>query len=130
MAKKSRLAALFTARCPRCRTGSIFSHSIFSTKFSATREHCPCCGVKYESEPGFFWGAMYFSYALGVALLIIMGLVIYGIYDKPPLLETASFMVGVFVLFIPFNNRISRLLFIYLAAPYKNYVPGSNKNCP
>ena len=32
-------------------------------------ERCPICGVKFEREPGYFFGAMYFSYALGVPII-------------------------------------------------------------
>lgn len=27
---------------------------------------CPVCGLDFEREPGFFYGAMYFSYGIGV----------------------------------------------------------------
>jgi len=33
-------------------------------------EECNACGLHYELEPGFFQGAMYVSYALGVALSV------------------------------------------------------------
>jgi uncharacterized protein (DUF983 family) len=33
-------------------------------------EQCPRCGLKYEPEPGFYYGAMYVAYALGVALFV------------------------------------------------------------
>lgn len=28
--------------------------------------HCPVCGIKFEREPGYFLGAMYFSYSLAI----------------------------------------------------------------
>jgi uncharacterized protein DUF983 len=28
---------------------------------------CPVCGIAFEREPGYFLGAMYFSYAMAVA---------------------------------------------------------------
>lgn len=34
---------------------------------SATYEYCPHCRRKLTIEPGFYYGAMYVSYALGVA---------------------------------------------------------------
>lgn len=30
------------------------------------RERCPVCGLKFEREPGYFTGAMYASYFLGI----------------------------------------------------------------
>lgn len=32
---------------------------------------CSCCGLKYEREPGFFYGAMYVSYALMSGIFIL-----------------------------------------------------------
>jgi Protein of unknown function (DUF983) len=29
-------------------------------------EHCPVCGLAFEREPGYFTGAMYLSYGLGI----------------------------------------------------------------
>lgn len=53
--------ALLRRRCPRCRDGAVFAGLV--------RMHaaCPTCGLEYFREPGYFFGAMYFSYALGVA---------------------------------------------------------------
>jgi hypothetical protein len=30
-------------------------------------DHCPVCDLKFEREPGYFLGAMYFSYGLAIA---------------------------------------------------------------
>jgi hypothetical protein len=32
-------------------------------------ERCPKCGFKFEREPGYFTGAMYFSYAIGIPII-------------------------------------------------------------
>ena len=34
------------------------------------KKECDVCHLKYEREPGFYYGAMYVSYALGVALFV------------------------------------------------------------
>jgi hypothetical protein len=33
-------------------------------------EHCGHCGLRYKMEPNFFFGAMYVSYALAVAICV------------------------------------------------------------
>jgi uncharacterized protein DUF983 len=38
---------------------------------------CPVCGIAFEREPGYFLGAMYFSYAMAVAAvapMVVLGL--------------------------------------------------------
>jgi hypothetical protein len=34
------------------------------------RERCDACHYRFEREPGYFMGALYFSYAFGVVLLV------------------------------------------------------------
>lgn len=36
---------------------------------------CPVCGHRFEREPGFFQGAMYVSYGIGIIYLGVLGLV-------------------------------------------------------
>ena len=39
------------------------------------RDSCSACDLKYEREPGFFYGSMYVSYALMSGILIVWFLV-------------------------------------------------------
>ena len=120
----SRFKSFVEARCPQCQEGRIFKHSVFNIlKFKQANEHCPHCGVKFESEPGFFWGAMYFSYALNVGLAICAGIIFFNIYEDPPLTPMALTVLGVSVVLSPFVFRLARLLMMYLVAPYRHYKP-------
>lgn len=57
--------------CPKCHEGKFFTHHPYDLKHAGDLlEECPVCGLKYEKEPGFYYGAMYVSYALGVALFV------------------------------------------------------------
>ncbi|MEY4912742.1 MAG: hypothetical protein RL025_569, partial [Bacteroidota bacterium] len=40
-------------------------------------QDCPHCGFHFEIEPGFFWGAMYISYAFSVAVSVTFGFLAY-----------------------------------------------------
>lgn len=55
-----RLWASLRMRCPRCCTGGVYRAPL------RMRELCPVCGLKFEREPGYFTGAMYASYFLGI----------------------------------------------------------------
>jgi uncharacterized protein (DUF983 family) len=55
-----RLWALLKRRCPRCLQGQVF------VGLFRMHEHCPICGLRFEREPGYFTGAMYLSYGLGI----------------------------------------------------------------
>lgn len=65
------LASLFKLRCPKCRTGKMFRHKPYIFKgVTSLNKNCPHCNISYQLEPSFFYGSMYVSYALGVALAI------------------------------------------------------------
>lgn len=40
-------------------------------------ERCPVCDLKFERESGYFLGAMYISYVLGVVCIALIALVLW-----------------------------------------------------
>ena len=66
------LEAAVKMKCPNCHEGDMFvsKNPYEFGKMTVMYEHCPKCGLKYEKEVGFYYGAMYVSYALGVALFV------------------------------------------------------------
>lgn len=71
--KGSKLYSIFKMKCPRCQEGDFFvSHPYDLKKAGDIYKECPKCGLKYSKEPGFYYGAMYVSYALGVALFVTL----------------------------------------------------------
>src|ERR1700758_311318 len=63
-----RLAAIARQRCPVCLEGRMF-RGLFTMNTT-----CPVCGHRFEREPGFFQGAMYVSYTLGVGEALALAL--------------------------------------------------------
>ena len=62
--KRFWLWALLLKRCPRCRDGRIFKRAV------TMNDPCPVCGLVFNREPGYFMGAMYFSYVLAVVVMV------------------------------------------------------------
>src|ERR1700748_1163836 len=58
--------AMLHCKCPRCRRGDMFKGGIYSFATNKLNENCPHCGMRFEIEPGYFYAAMYVSYALNV----------------------------------------------------------------
>jgi uncharacterized protein (DUF983 family) len=97
--------------CPRCRAGRIFSTSIFRI-FPRMNPRCPACGLKFEREQGYFLGAMYFSYAIGIVAISLLALIVWALlgWDLPESVGTG------FLLFLPAAPVVtffSRVLWIY-----------------
>ncbi len=59
-------------KCPRCHKGKIFekNNSYTFDKPLLMRDSCSECDLRYEREPGFFYGAMYVSYAMMSGIFI------------------------------------------------------------
>lgn len=71
--KGSRLYSIFKMKCPKCQEGDFFkSHPYDLKRAGDIYEKCSECGLKYSKEPGFYYGAMYVSYALGVILFVAL----------------------------------------------------------
>lgn len=116
------LLAFAKGKCPQCRDGQVFTHSVLNLKrFRDMNETCPSCKVKFESEPGFFWGAMYFSYAYSVASFIIIGFFYFSYFEDSSLGWYIGAVIGFTLITSPMSFRMSRLLMMYIAAPYRKY---------
>lgn len=115
MLQKSKLHAILMFKCPKCRQGDLFTNKFFDAplKFDEMNKHCPHCGVRFEKEPGFFFGAMFISYAINVALLLIMGSILFFIFNDPALWVYIVAVPTLVVLLLPFIFRISRTLYLH-----------------
>src|SRR5689334_512492 len=72
------LQSIYHQLCPICRSGPIFRVPLWRG-FLAMNEKCPVCGLRFEREPGYFLGAMYFSYLLSIPPGLAMVLLIWRI---------------------------------------------------
>lgn len=113
MPKRNLLSAVWQGRCPRCRQGFIFKESISAlSRFSEMNERCAQCSASFIPEPGFYFGALYVSYAFTVALFVGIWLFFYVLFDPADWVYIVAIIIGS-VLIIPFSFRYSRILFLY-----------------
>jgi len=104
-----RLRAIVTQRCPVCLTGKMFAGRL--------RMHptCPVCGHRFEREQGFFQGAMYVSWVLGVSYLALLGVVAQLLLvPRIGIAWAVACVVSVHVLCIPLVFRYSRVIWAHL----------------
>lgn len=101
-----RAGAILRLRCPRCREGRVFA-GVFRMHAA-----CPVCGLRYEREPGYFLGAMYFSYALALAAGLPACLLLDG-WGWPAVAVGAA-VTGWIALWVPVLWRYSRVIWLHL----------------
>ena len=119
MKHPSKMKAVFQLKCPRCRKGTLFiTPCTFKTAYQG-HEHCPICHLKFEKEPGFWWGAMFISYGITGWLFLAIGLILVftlGWTLIPTLIVVALITVLVHNLIF----RLSRSIWISF---FENYDP-------
>ena len=110
--KLSTVQSILRQRCPRCRAGTIFRYSIFRG-FPKMHDRCPVCDLKFDREPGYFLGAMYVSYALGIVIVALFAALLWWLTGWWITKDT----IWAVVLFLPLAPTITlfaRVLWIYL----------------
>jgi uncharacterized protein (DUF983 family) len=92
--------------CPACGKGHVFA-----SRFTMN-PRCPVCNLKFERGPGYFTGAMYFSYALGIPIIGAGTVLVWWLTGWP--LHISVLLVWVaFLPLVPFIFRLSRVMFIH-----------------
>lgn len=81
--------------------------------------YCPNCGHQFEQEPGFYYGAMYISYAVSVGVFLLTALVVYFAFNNPSVTTYVLAVAGVSLILYPLNFRYSRIFFTYLFSGMK-----------
>lgn len=104
--------AIVRQMCPRCREARIFRKSIF-TGFPGMWPECAKCGLKFEREAGYFLGAMYISYGLGLMAIVGIGLVLWT-FTHWTLMKVTFWAILLFLPLAPTITLFSRVLWIYL----------------
>ena len=82
-------------------------------------ENCSHCGLKYERENGFFFGAMYVSYAVSVAIFVTLWVAIMFLAPDMDIGLQIGLVVGGIIVSAPFNFWISRLVWINLFVHFR-----------
>ena len=81
--------------------------------FPPMHERCPVCGLKFERESGYFLGAMYISYALGIGTVAALSVLVWEVM-RWPLLKSVAAGIVILLPFAPVLTWVARVLWIYL----------------
>lgn len=121
MNKGSKIYSVLRNKCPRCHEGKFFevSNPYNLAKFSRMPENCPVCNQKYEPETGFYYGAMYVSYALGVAIFVAVWVTTSILFPEMSVYGTITCVLGALFIMWPINFRTARLVWANMFIKYK-----------
>lgn len=109
-------------KCPRCEQGNLYEskNPYKPGKMMEMHKNCSNCGMRYEKEAGFFYGAMYVSYMLNIALFVIATVVWYAFIED--FIDWRIYIgsyVLLTVLLVPIIFRYSRSIWLMMMIKFE-----------
>lgn len=117
--KSEKLYSIFTGTCPVCHKGEMYveKNPYKISKLMEMHDHCSNCGKKFKIEPSFFFGAMYVSYGVGVAIAVAAFIISYFFFGIGRNYSFLAIILTLAILF-PLIVRISRNIWINFFVDY------------
>lgn len=120
------LKTILRSKCPRCHEGDMFQNANpYGKGGTAPNDFCEVCGQQFELETGFYWGAMYVSYALTAGWAIANFVLLYFIFQIS-LGFFIPYLVVTLIILYPLIFRVSRTIylsfFVYFDPNWKNNI--------
>lgn len=111
--KGSKLYSILTGTCPRCHEENMYvdKNPYHLKKIYKMNENCSHCGLHYQIEPSFFYGAMYVSYGLTVAIGIAVFILSKVILEFKLTQSFVTIIVSLIIL-MPITARLARNIYI------------------
>ena len=118
--KDSKLYSIAANKCPHCHEGNFFatSNPYHLEHTMKMNQRCEVCNEDFQREPGYYFGAMYVSYALTVGLGILLYLFMRVYLGLNVTQFFVSFIVSLVVL-MPVLYRTARLIWINFFVSYE-----------
>ena len=118
----SKMYSVLYNKCPRCHIGRFWaSDNPFKNMFSRSLETCKTCDnccLFYELETGFWYGSMYVSYAISVAVMVLFWSLTTFFFPIINIFNEILIIVLAILLVSPVNYHISRLIWINFFIKY------------
>ena len=113
------LYSVVNSKCPRCNLDNLYvdNNPYHLSKLGQMKKCCDKCGQAYEPETGFYYGAMYVSYGLGIALMFVPAYILYLLFDIS-FGWLLAFVLAVYVLTFPLVFRWSRNIWLNIFVKY------------
>ena len=117
--KVSKLNSILTGSCPKCQEESMYveKNPYHLSKLYDMHETCSHCGLQYQIEPSFFYGAMYVSYGLTVAIGVA-AFIITKVFLGLSLVEAFIAIIIALIVLTPVTARLSRNIYINIFVHY------------
>lgn len=127
--KGTKIYSIITGTCPKCQEESMYKNKnpYVLSEVLDMHETCSHCGTKYKIEPSFFYGAMYVSYAVGIAFATAAFVISFFVFNAG---LNAMFIsiIATLVVFMPIIMRLSRNIWINFFMSYDKSLAKNKKH--
>ncbi|MHC5352819.1 DUF983 domain-containing protein [Myroides sp. LJL115] len=112
------LKQVLSGSCPNCQKEKLFydKGNPITFRMPKMTKNCKNCGYNFHRETGFYFGAMYVSYAITVAemvaIMVLRFLLNYFLDLNISMLQAFIAIVAVLFILWTFNYRISRTIWL------------------
>lgn len=117
--KGYKIYSIFTGACPKCHEESMYKNKnpyVLSETLDMN-DKCSNCNTKYKLEPSFFYGAMYVSYAVGIAFAVAAFIITHFMFQANIHYIFIS-IIFTLIAFFPIIMRLSRNIWINFFVNY------------
>ena len=116
----TKITSSFQHKCPQCLEGDLFKdrNPYHLKNMSKMYSHCTHCGLNFEPEPGYYYGAMYVSYAFTIAVSVAIFLFYWVLFSE---FDTLTFIIAntlVLIALAPYTFRTARAVWLNLFVKY------------
>ncbi|RYD80151.1 MAG: DUF983 domain-containing protein [Sphingobacteriales bacterium] len=101
---------ILKCKCPRCHEGKLFKYPLTwnINRMMQMHRNCEICDLEFTPEAGYYYGAMYVSYAFITAELITTLAILYALFGALSMAVIMAVVTVVFLLLSPVNFRLGR----------------------
>ena len=116
----TRFYSIINQTCPACNEGECFEtrNPYTPGKLTEMHEKCNKCHHRFEIETGFFYGAMYASYAISIAFGTAVFVAMAVLFPNMGVYARIGWLIAGLVIFAPVNFRLGRMVWMNLFTSY------------
>ncbi|MBP6574878.1 MAG: DUF983 domain-containing protein [Flavobacteriales bacterium] len=121
LAKGTKLYSILKFKCPHCHEGEFFvdRNPYHLQRAGNVLSACPSCKRAFSKEPGFYYGGMYISYGLSVAVFVAVWVSFSALWPDLPLWVTFTTIAVLLITLAPWFYALSKISWANMFYTYK-----------
>ena len=117
--KGSKIYSILKFKCPACHEGDFLVSTPYDLRnVGDVRIVCDVCNQKYSKEPGFYQGALYVSYGLGVALFVTIWVSCNLFFNNLNVWIQIGMVASASIILAPYLFALSKIIWANLFISY------------